>query len=726
MLLIIHPLHAAAPKETKRVLIVYSQDKWHPAHELTEQGIRAVFTSNSTFEVKLSAEHLDQTNSPAPAQAQAMADFLRRKYADTKFDAIIAVYPAAVDFLVGENGRLFPGVPIIACEITHSYAEKLEDSLLRSFVTGTILGENISGILEAVSSMKPRTRRIALIAGTTANDIYNEQIFRKGLKSFARRFELIDLTKLSMEETLFRVGALPKDTVILYASIFRDGASKSFVPRDALKLISQAARAPVFGLYNSYLGFGIVGGRLVSFELQGRESARLALRVMMDESPASIAFGGEKAYVQVYDWRELKRWEIPETAIPAGSEIRYRIPTFWEEYRWIVIGSVSLFIIETSLILGLLVTIRQRRLAERSLRDSEAQVRLAAAAAGAGLWSMDREGAQIWATEQARKLFGFTKDEPVNFEKILHVVHPEDQELVRRMMQHAFETAEDTTIEHRVVLPDGAVRWVIVRCSVQRHQPRTKIFLMGTCVDITARKHAEEILLHHQQELVTLTGRLIHNQEEELRRLSRELHDDLTQRLAILAIDAGILEKTVSTQQPEAAAELRELKSRLIEVSNEVHHLSRQLHPSVLDDLGLVQAARAECEDFRRRTGIDLSFTAGGISAHLSPDESLCLYRVLQEALQNMAKHSRAREGHVTIEERPDAIHLLIQDFGTGFDLQQVGGSGGIGLSSMRERVRLVNGTFAIDSAPGEGTEIQVTIPKGGSPHVQTTDTDSR
>jgi PAS domain S-box-containing protein len=447
---------------------------------------------------------------------------------------------------------------------------------------------------------------------------------------------------------------------------------------------------------------------------------------MGGEAPAAIPWGGADAYVNAYDWRELKRWHIPETAIPAGSEVRYRVPTFWEDYRGIVIGSVILFIIETSLILGLLVTIRQRRRAERSLRNSEEQVRLAAAAAGAGLWSMDREGAQIWGTEQARQLFGFTSDEPVNFEKVLHVIHPEDQELVRRLMQRAFETVEDAYLEYRVILPDGTVRWVAVRCSVPRHEPGATQFLMGTCVDITPRKHAEEALQLHQQELVTLAGRLIHNQEEELRRLSRELHDDLTQRLAILAIDAGMLEKTVLPQQPEAAAELRELKSRLIEVSNEVHHLSRQLHPSVLDDLGLVQAARAECEDFRRRTGIDLSFTLGDITARLSPDESLCLYRVLQEALQNMAKHSRAGEGHVSIEERPDAISLLIQDFGVGFDPQHVAGSGGIGLSSMRERVRLVNGTFAIESAPGEGTEIQVNIPRGGTPHVQTTDTDSR
>jgi signal transduction histidine kinase len=239
---------------------------------------------------------------------------------------------------------------------------------------------------------------------------------------------------------------------------------------------------------------------------------------------------------------------------------------------------------------------------------------------------------------------------------------------------------------------------------------------MGAIIDITARKQTDATLRHHEQELAALAGRLINNQEEELRRLSRELHDDLTQKLAVLAIDAGMLEKTVLPLHAETAAELQKLKSRLIEVSNEVHRISRQLHPAVLDDLGLIQAAQTECDAFRKRTGIDLTFEARDVTAKLPPDVALCLYRVLQEALQNMAKHSRASEAHVLFEERPDALHLLIQDFGIGFDRHQATG-GGIGLSSIRERVRLANGTLTIESEPGEGTGIHVIIPKEEAAH---------
>ena len=285
--------------------------------------------------------------------SSALADYLRRKYTGSKIDAIIAVYPAAVDLLLGEASMAFPGVPIVACDMTRPYAESLENSPSRSFVTGVVMGDNIAGVLEAALRIRPDIKRVALIAGTGPNDAHSEQVFRNGLKPYAGRLELIDLTKLPMEDILTRVESLPPDTIVFYSSIFTDGAGKSFVPREALSLISQAANAPVFGLYDTYLGYGIVGGRLVSFEQQGKEAAALALRILGGESPASIPFTGEQAYVSLYDWRELKRWNISETAVPPGSEIRYRQPSLWEEHKREITGVAVLIMVETVSFSGL-------------------------------------------------------------------------------------------------------------------------------------------------------------------------------------------------------------------------------------------------------------------------------------------------------------------------------------------------------------------------------------
>ena len=377
LLLLIQPLYAAEPRETKRVLLLYSEDKAHPAHELTDQGIRAAFRSNKLFDFQLYTEYLDLARFSGPGHTRAVAEYLRRKYAASKIDAIISVYPAALDFLMGEEVNVFSGVPVVACEIFRASAENLDRSSWRRFTTGVIMGDNIAGLLDSVFRMRPGTKRVALVSGTSGNDVYSEMIFRNGLKPYAGKLDLIDLTKLPMQEILARVGSFPPDTIVLYSAILRDGTGQSFVPREALSLVSRAANAPVFGLYETFLGFGIVGGRLVSLEQHGREAAALALRIMGGESPASIPFGGEEAYVNVYDWRELERWGISEKALPPGSIVKFKPPSMWAEHRGTILGGIFFMVIETLLIISLLVNHRRRKRAEleaQQRRDELAHV----------------------------------------------------------------------------------------------------------------------------------------------------------------------------------------------------------------------------------------------------------------------------------------------------------------------------------------------------------------
>jgi signal transduction histidine kinase len=365
----------------KRVLLLYSEDKAHPAHELTDRGIRAVFQSNKLFDVQLYTEYLDLSRFGGPGHVHTMADYLNRKYAGTEIDAIITVYPAAIDFLMSEGGgKVFPGVPIVACEIIRDTAENLDRSPWRRITTGVIIGDNAASVVDNALRLRPGTRGVALVAGTAPNDAYSE--FPRALKPYAGKVKIIDLTKLPMQETLARVGSLPSDTIVLYSSIFRDGANQSFVPREALSLISAAANQPVFGLYDSYLGYGIVGGRLMSFEQQGREAAALTIRIMGGESPAAIPFVGEQSYVDLYDWRELKRWGISEKALPPGSIVKFKSFSIWEEYRGPILGGLFFIIVETLLIFGLLLNLHKRKQAEneaRHRRDELAHVTRVAA-----------------------------------------------------------------------------------------------------------------------------------------------------------------------------------------------------------------------------------------------------------------------------------------------------------------------------------------------------------
>lgn len=704
---------AGTPKEARHVLILHSEEKAHPAHGLTDQGMRSVFGSNPRFDIHLYDEYLDVSRFPGPANARVMADYLHRKYAGMNIDAIITVYPAAVDFLLRQAPFLFPDTPVVANEVTQAYAENLKRSPQARHITGTIVGENAFGLLDSILRIRPGTRQVALVSGAAANDFYGTQVFIRSLEKYQNKLQLIDLAQLSMEETLARVTALPEDTVVLYESISRDGKDQTFVPRQALAAVSQVSSAPVFGLYESYLGYGIVGGRLVSWERQGKEAAQMVIRILSGELPGLIPFGGEEAYVDAYDWRELKRWNIPESALPPGSEIRYRVPSIWEEHKNEIIGGMALITFQAALIFGLLVNMRRRRLAEKSLAESETRLSLSAESADAGMWSMEANDSQVWATDKARELFGLPKHATLHLDDFLRRVHPEDRERLNGAIRQAMQSRKDATEEYRIQSADGSLRWLASHGRTQPAGPGQPMRLMGVTVDITDRKQGEELLRQNQQDLSRLAGRIISAQEEELRRLSREIHDDLTQRLAALALDAALIEKQLDSSQFQTVKDLKGLRDNLSEVAEEVHNLSRRLHPSILDDLGLVQAVQAESAAFINKTGIDLSITINDSLDSIPRELALCLYRVIQEGLQNIAKHSRAKAAFITLHGLSGGIRLLIEDNGIGFEPEEVRKKAGIGLSSMRERVRLLNGEINFKSQPGNGTQIEVFIPIG-------------
>jgi len=263
-------------------------------------------------------------------------------------------------------------------------------------------------------------------------------------------------------------------------------------------------------------------------------------------------------------------------------------------------------------------------------------------------------------------------------------------------------------------------RWYYVVNTPIRHTDGT-ISKQSMIMDITEHKLAEETLKkseealrNSQKDLQRLAGRLISAQEEELRRLSRELHDDLTQRLAVLAIEAGKLEMETKKDHKSSSvgsANIKQIKDQLIKVSEDVHHISRQLHPAILDDLGLVRAIESECATLMRREHIQITFVKNGEFSAVPKDIALCLYRIIQEGLKNIVKHSQARSAEIFLGSDDDNICLTIRDGGIGFDPVDVRHRPGLGLASMRERVHLVQGDFSIRSEPGQGTVINVCVP---------------
>jgi signal transduction histidine kinase len=225
------------------------------------------------------------------------------------------------------------------------------------------------------------------------------------------------------------------------------------------------------------------------------------------------------------------------------------------------------------------------------------------------------------------------------------------------------------------------------------------------------RKQVEKQLRDSEQNLRSLTGRLISAQEEERSRIARELHDDITQRLAVLAIEIGKLELQPVAAQSQWKSEVGTVKNSLIKVSEDIHAISRKLHPSIIDDLGLAKAIQSESAAFTKREGIDVTFRHEAVPEKLPKDITLALFRVIQESLRNIARHSQAKSVYILVNCSENTINLSISDSGVGFDPLLMQNKVGLGLVSMRERVKLIGGTISVDSEPGEGTVINVCVP---------------
>ncbi len=215
-----------------------------------------------------------------------------------------------------------------------------------------------------------------------------------------------------------------------------------------------------------------------------------------------------------------------------------------------------------------------------------------------------------------------------------------------------------------------------------------------------------------KEKLEILAGRLIHAQEEERSRIARELHDDLTQRLAALAIEAGRLQRLEASQEEQWRIGIERLKQQVIRLSEDVHGLSRRLHPALLEDLGLVAAIEAECRGFLDREGPPTEFRAEGSFDDLPPEWKLTIYRIVQEGLRNIQRHSDAQQVEIKLVRCSAAVELTITDNGVGFDRNQPGWRAGLGIASMEERTRLVGGSFRLESRLGAGASIHVRLPE--------------
>lgn len=561
----------ASQATLKRVLILQSFGSDFAPYNALSATFRSELALSLDERIEFREISVHATNSPELTADTALAVYVQSLSTDRPPDLAVAVGGQAARFVAAHREHLFPATPVL-----FGGADR------RFFPPGTLTpndaavptASDASAEVENILHVLPSTKTVAIVLGSSPlEDFWREELERE-LAPFETRVRLLWWNELSGQEILDRAADLPPRSAILYLLFVVDAAGIPHASPTMLARLHETASAPIFGLFETQLGQGIVGGPLLPISTVSQLCVDAAERILRGESPASCRYPTVTPGPPVYDWRELRRWGIGERDLPPGSTVRFRPPSPWAEYRWPMLGGLLVIVLQAGLLVGLLLS-RSR------LRSAEGQVQ-------------------------------------------------------------------------------------------------------------------------------TLSRRLLTAFEDERRWIARELHDDVSQRLARLALDAARLE---AAAPPPADGVDRPLRDEIGSLSADVHALSRRLHPSLLDNLGLDEALRAEVDELSDANPIAVELRLDELPAKPAADVALCLFRIAQESLRNIERHARASRVEVSLRAAQGGWELEIYDDGVGFDPDQH--RVGLGLDSMRERCLLVGGKLTVRSAAGRGTRVVAWVPRG-------------
>jgi len=401
-------------------------------------------------------------------------------------------------------------------------------------------------------------------------------------------------------------------------------------------------------------------------------------------------------YTQSFERREKFRME-------------YRLLRHDGEYRWILDMGVPRFNPDNCFAgyIGIAVDVTERKRAEGALRESEEKFRSVFQDAGVGMVIVSTQGRFLGANTAFCEYLGYTEEE-LREKTVESITLADDWPAFSKKLQELLAGGSSFRwFDKRCLHKSGRIVHTQSSASLIRSSDGTPQYFVGEVLDVTARIEAEAALSE-------MTRKLIAAQEQERVRIGMELHDDINQRLALLAVDLEQLQANPSGIK----ARVQELRRHTIEISDDVQALSHDLHSSKLEYLGVAAGIRSWCKEFAERQKMDIDFQST-LRNVLPIEVGRTLLRVLQEALHNASKHSGVKRVEVRLREQAGEIHLIISDSGKGFKVAPALQGKGLGLTSMQERVRLLKGKILIKSKPMGGTTIHVRVPTESEPALK-------
>ena len=378
-LLAMAPLEADAD-ESKCVLILYSNESFLPANIALGNSLVGHMRAGLPGRVEFFSEFLDLVRFPGDAHQSRTADVLRAKYNGRHIDLIVTAGPQALSLLTTHRESLFPKVPVVFTGVREDNTTWHE----RESSTGILMRLDPVPTLELAIRLQPKTRRVVVVTGASNFDRSWDVAARERFRGYQGRLEFIHLSALPMQTLLAELRRLEPDTVVIFLTVFTDGTGQYFLPADAAQLVANASAVPVYGLYDTYLGTGIIGGCMDTFEHVGRETGRLGLRVLAGERPETIAPYLPGDSITAIDCRQMQRWGLSEGQLPERSELRFRLPSLWDEHRGTVLAVAAVLVLQSALLVGLLIQRRDRIRAELEVGETRRELAHAARLAIAG------------------------------------------------------------------------------------------------------------------------------------------------------------------------------------------------------------------------------------------------------------------------------------------------------------------------------------------------------
>ncbi|MFW2367905.1 MAG: ATP-binding protein [Desulforhopalus sp.] len=356
----------------KRILALFAFKQALPWSYRIEETLRTTLTTNPPFPIEFNVEHADLPRNPDKVYTQKLLDFYKHKYSSKKLDLILALGDESAALIAEYGEELFGSTPVV---LVTSEKGILPPSFLKKNIKSFVWGWDCGATIGLIGNLLPKVKNLYLISGNSHTDLGIRENALKSVHLYEKRFDIKFITDFVTSEMLEKVGQLPEDSAIFFLSVLRDMNNEYFVSRDLMHVVSSKANVPTFGLGDTYLGHGIVGGSLLSAEVQGKRFADISVKLLTGVPLSEKDMTSSNLFM--FDWRELRRWSISEKKLPPDSIVRYREPSVWKEHIQAIIIGFTIISFQAVALILLLIQRRKRSEAEAEshrLRDEIAQV----------------------------------------------------------------------------------------------------------------------------------------------------------------------------------------------------------------------------------------------------------------------------------------------------------------------------------------------------------------